>query len=232
MKLPLVILTGAGISAESGVPTFRGAGGLWKNHRSEDLATPQAFARDPGLVWSFYAWRRELLQNCLPNKAHTLLAQLEEQFELTLITQNVDGLHQQAGSLHLIELHGNIWRLRCTNCERRWEDRRVPLRPSPPICEVCGAIARPDVVWFGERLPADTLNEAAQRAGEARTFAVIGTSAQVYPAAGLALLARQAGANLVEINPEPTPISKYADVCFRGNATEMVARWLNEALPA
>jgi NAD-dependent deacetylase len=229
MKLPLVILTGAGISAESGVPTFRGQGGMWNNYRSRDLATPQAFNRDPELVWSFYSWRRELLHECQPNKAHSLLARLEQSIELTLITQNVDGLHQLAGSKHVIELHGNIWHLRCTKCERKWEDRQVPLGHFPPRCKKCGAIARPDVVWFGENLPVVALTEAMARAGDAMTFAVIGTSAQVYPAAGLALAAKRAGATLIEINRDPTPLSGYADVSYRGNATEMVDRWLNEA---
>jgi NAD-dependent deacetylase len=228
MRTPLVVLTGAGISAESGVPTFRGPGGMWNEYRPEDLATPQAFAKDPILVWRFYAWRREVIHGCQPNPGHRWLASLESETEFTLITQNVDGLHQQAGSKGVLELHGNIWRVRCTICRHRWEDSDVPLVKLPPECPACGSIGRPDVVWFGESLPADIYEQAVRRSRAAGTFVLVGTSAQVYPAAGLALVAKEAGAKLVEINTEPTPLSEIMDACYRGKASEMLPRWLSQ----
>jgi len=228
MRTPLVVLTGAGISAESGVPTFRGPGGMWNEYRPEDLATPRAFAKDPTLVWRFYAWRREVIHGCQPNPGHRWLARLESETEFTLITQNVDGLHQQAGSKGVLELHGNIWRVRCTICRHRWENWDVPLEKLPPKCPACGSIGRPDVVWFGESLPADIYEQAVRRSRAAGTFVLVGTSAQVYPAAGLALVAKEAGAKLVEINTEPTPLSEIMDACYRGKASEMLPRWLSQ----
>ena len=144
------MLTGAGISAESGVPTFRGDGGLWKDYKAEDLATPEAFVKDPRLVWEWYNWRRELISKALPNAAHKALVQLEiRKREFTLITQNVDGLHDRAGSGRMLKLHGDIWRMRCTVCGANWPDRRAPLPKIPPHC-ACGGLARPGVVWFGD----------------------------------------------------------------------------------
>jgi len=223
----VVVLTGAGVSAESGIPTFRGSGGLWREHRALDLATPDAFASDPELVWNFYAWRRELVASCTPNAAHLALAGLAAKTDMTLITQNVDGLHQAAGSEGVLELHGSLWRLRCTACGRSWADRNIPL-PLPPGCPVCGALARPDVVWFGEPLPRSTLNAAMRSASTADIFACIGTSGLVQPAAGLARIAQQSGAQVVEINLERTPLSALADRVYEGPATEMVARWIGE----
>ena len=146
-----VVLTGAGISAESGVPTFRGQDGLWQNFRPEDLATPEAFHRDPTLVWEWYNWRRGLIGKCAPNAAHETLASMETTLPaFSLITQNVDGLHRAAGNQHVLELHGNIWRMRCTVCNQVSTDDRVPLHAILPRCKACGEILRPDVVWFGE----------------------------------------------------------------------------------
>src|SRR5579863_1032033 len=157
----IAVLTGAGISAESGVPTFRGAGGMWKQFRAEDLATPQAFRRDPRLCWEWYDWRRSLLAKVQPNPGHSALAELERRAtRFTLITQNVDGLHQQAGSKAVLEIHGSIWKLRCTACRAEWLDRTVPLALLPR-CE-CGGVARPGVVWFGENLNPEVWDTAEQ----------------------------------------------------------------------
>jgi NAD-dependent deacetylase len=229
--LPLVVLTGAGISAESGVPTFRGAQGLWRNHRAQDLATPQAFSRDPELVWAFYGWRRELVASCKPNAAHRVLASLQKELRnLTLITQNVDGLHQAAGSQDPLELHGSLWRLRCTTCGHRWEDHRVPLPNPIPECPSCESTARPDVVWFGESLDPVVVEAAFSAAESARTMLVVGTSALVSPASELPRVAQAAGARLVEINPESTPISPICDVVLRGPATTMLGQWAERNL--
>lgn len=219
----VAVLTGAGISAESGVPTFRGAAGLWKQFRPEDLATPEAFARDPKFVWGWYAWRREILSRVKPNTGHTALAALEQHTpEFTLITQNVDGLHQLAGSKRVLEVHGSIWILRCTVCGREWIDRSVPLA-IPPSCS-CGGLARPGVVWFGEELPSSVWRAAEQTASTAQVFLVVGTSAQVYPAAGLAPLARAAGAKVIEVNTEQTSLSGLADYTLRGLAGEILPK--------
>ena len=158
----VVVLTGAGISAESGVPTFRGEGGLWRQYRAEELATPHAFRRDPSLVWEWYNWRRQLIGDCRPNAAHRTLVEMEAQFDdFVLVTQNVDGLHLLAGSRNVVELHGDIWRMRCTGgCRADWEDRTSPLPELPARCPSCGALARPDVVWFGETLPPEALDAA------------------------------------------------------------------------
>jgi NAD-dependent deacetylase len=208
-------LTGAGISAESGVPTFRGADGLWRNYRSQDLATPEAFTRDPKLVWEWYNWRRGLIGEKTPNPGHEALARLERSRGLVLVTQNVDGLHHLAGSRNLIELHGNIWRTRCLDCGRREIDRTVPL-PAPPTCPDCGGLVRPDVVWFGEALDMDALTRAFTAAAQADLMLVIGTSALVQPAASMAWEAKRAGTLVVEINLEPTPLTGEADLTVLG----------------
>ena len=222
----VAVLTGAGVSAESGIPTFRGAGGLWKNYKPEDLATPEAFARDPRLVWEWYNWRRELIAKSAPNAAHLALAQLEiRKPRFTLITQNVDGFDDRAGSRRILKLHGDIWRMRCTVCGANWPDRRAPLPSIPPHCH-CGGLARPAVVWFGEPLPDGMMNEAEHASASADVFLVIGTSAVVYPAAGLVPHARQSGAKVIEINPEPTPFSAMVDCALQAPAAELLPKLL------
>src|SRR5262249_44171737 len=203
----VAVLTGAGISAESGVPTFRGDGGLWKQYKAEDLATPEAFARDPRLVWEWYESRREVISKAQPNAAHRALVEIERRKpRFTLITQNIDGLHDLAGSGKILKLHGDIWRFRCTECWANFPNRRVPLLKIPPHC-ACGGMARPDVVLFGELLPDGMMEEAEHAAATAEIFLVIGTSAVVYPAAGLVPLAKEAGARVIEINTEETAFS-------------------------
>jgi NAD-dependent deacetylase len=223
----LAVLTGAGISAESGVPTFRGEGGLWRSYRAEDLATPGAFRRDPRLVWEWYDWRRGLIGACAPNAAHATLAEMELQFDdFVLITQNVDGLHRLAGSRNVVELHGNIWRMRCSRgCRAPWEDRTVPLSEIPPHCPRCGSLARPDVVWFGESLPGHALDAAFGAAQRCQVMLVIGTSAVVQPAASLPVLALQHGAYVVEINPQATPLSEAVDEAIHEPAAIALPAW-------
>jgi NAD-dependent deacetylase len=223
----VAVLTGAGISAESGVPTFRGPGGLWRNHRAEDLATPHAFRRDPKLVWEWYDWRRGLVGACQPNAAHRTLVEMEARFDdFVLITQNVDGLHRLAGSQNVVELHGNIWTLRCTkDCSPNWEDRTVPLPEIPPTCPECGALARPDVVWFGESLPREALDAAWEAVQRCQLMLVVGTSALVQPAASLPLLALQHGAYVVEINPQATPLSGAVNDTMREPAAVALPQW-------
>lgn len=217
-------LTGAGISAESGIPTFRSPGGLWRNFRAEDLATPQAFARDPKTVWEWYDWRRGLIAEAKPNLGHYALAQLEQRLgdRFTLITQNVDGLHNRAGSQRVLKLHGDIWWTMCIACRAVRSDFRVPLPELPPRCESCGGMLRPGVVWFGEPLPGATWDQAEDAVRRRELLIVAGTSAVVYPAASLAPLAQSHGARVIEINTEETPLSGSADLCLRGPSGEIL----------
>jgi NAD-dependent deacetylase len=218
----IAVLTGAGVSAESGVPTFRGNHGLWKQYRAEDLATPGAFARDPKLVWEWYDWRRSLIAEAKPNPGHYALAAAEARArKFTLITQNVDGLHELAGSRNVLRLHGSIWMLRCLECRREREDRSTPLPEIPPRCE-CGGMLRPGVVWFGELLPAQVWKDAETAARQADLFLLIGTSAMVYPAAGLASMAKSSGARVVEINIEETGLSDSIDEFLQGPSGELL----------
>jgi NAD-dependent deacetylase len=218
----VAVLTGAGISAESGVPTFRGDSGLWREYKAEDLATPEAFARDPKLVWEWYDWRRGLIAKAVPNAAHKALVKLEIRTpRFTLITQNVDGLHDVAGSGKILKLHGDIWRMRCLSCGANFPNRRVPLPRIPPHC-ACGGVARPGVVWFGEPLPEGMMKEAEHAVAEAEVVLVIGTSAVVYPAAGLIPYAKQAGAKVIEINTEPTAATAVVDCALHGPAAEIL----------
>lgn len=218
----VAVLTGAGVSAESGVPTFRGPGGLWENHRPEDLATPEAFGRDPALVWRWYHWRRGLIAACAPNPAHAVLAEFETRRPgLTLITQNVDGLHRLAGSRNLLEIHGSLWRVRCLGCGAAGEQRRLDL-PAPPRCPDCGGLLRPGVVWFGESLAPDLLERAWRAAQACQAMLVVGTSAVVQPAASLAQVAKAAGAFVIEVNTDPTPNTGRVDATLLGQAGQVL----------
>lgn len=220
----LMVLTGAGVSAESGVPTFRGKDGFWRKFSPQELATMDAFMRNPRLVWEWYEYRRRLIQDVQPNPAHYAIKDLEDGFdEFLLVTQNIDGLHQRAGSRKIAELHGNIWRDRCLRCDRVYDHKEVDLGEIPPKC-VCGGSLRPDVVWFGEALPQEILSQAFQAAQSCDLFLSVGTSALVQPAASLPLLALRNGAFVVEINPEPTPLSERVDESIRGKAGEVLPR--------
>jgi len=219
----VAILTGSGISAESGIPTFRGEEGLWKKYRPEELATPTAFSQDPKLVWEWYDWRRGVIGQKEPNPGHEVIARWEESFPtVSLITQNIDGLHQKAGSKNIWELHGNIWKLRCTEEGTITENYKTPLKEIPPLCPNCGALLRPHVVWFGESLSPTILQKSIQLSSECDVMFVIGTSAVVQPAASLPFEASEAGAKIVEINLDPTPLSLYADFSIRGKSGEIL----------
>ena len=215
----ITVLTGAGVSAASGVPTFRGRDGLWKNNPPEQLATPQAFERDPRLVWEWYNWRRERISSCRPNAAHEVLAAWSLRYPgFTLITQNVDGLHERAGTQNLIRFHGSIWEVfcwnRCAKSPARWWDETVPYSRIPPECPYCGGMLRPGVVWFGEGIDEEVLQRSIA-ALHCDVFMSIGTSAVVYPAAGLAAEARRRGAFTAEINPETTAASGTLDLSIQ-----------------
>ena len=222
LKPRVAVLTGSGISAESGIPTFRGKDGLWREFRAEELATPQAFYRDPRLVWEWYNWRRGIIGTKEPHAGHRVLARWEGLFpHFILITQNVDGLHRKAGSNSILELHGNIWEMRCTQEGTVIENHETPLKEIPPHC-ACRALLRPNVVWFGEALPSETLEMAYAASASCEVMFVIGTSAYVQPAATLPLMAAERGAKIIEINPEPTPLSPSADFAFQARAGEVL----------
>jgi NAD-dependent deacetylase len=205
-------LTGAGISAESGVPTFRGNEGLWAKLRPEELASMDGFLTNPKVVWEWYNWRRELIGKVSPNPGHRALAACERLFDrFVVITQNVDGLHALAGSTHLLELHGNIYRNKCVDCNRLVASDLAIDPRQIPLCVHCGGKIRPDVVWFGEMLDEKVIDEAFSWADDAQVFLVVGTSALVHPAASLPLVAKRNGAIIVEINPDETPLTAIAD---------------------
>jgi NAD-dependent deacetylase len=239
----IVALTGAGISAESGVPTFRGGDGLWGSFRPEDLATPEAFDRDPRLVWEWYSWRREHIAACVPNAAHLALAKLAlDRPNVRIITQNVDDLHADAARATAgsadpsaampLELHGSIFRDRCTMCAFQ-QPNRAPVDSSSlaslPRCEQCGALLRPDVVWFGESLFPGVMQEAHEWAARADVCLVIGTSAVVQPAARISLSTRAGGGAVVEVNPEATPLTDASTISLRARAADIIPRILSGA---
>jgi len=237
----ITVLTGAGVSAASGVPTFRGADGLWKNFRPETLATAEAFGRDPKLVWEWYAWRRSLIAACEPNAAHRVLADWSRRFKhFSLITQNVDGLHERASASakasadetagqgresDVICLHGSIWEVSCwqgcATSPKRWRDETISFAEIPPRCPHCKGPIRPGVVWFGESLDPIVVRQAS-KAAECDLFVTIGTSAIVYPAAGFIAAAKQHGAYTVEINPETTPATSTVDLSLRDGAETLL----------
>ena len=215
----VLVLTGAGVSAESGVPTFRGGGNtaVWKGMPFDVISSAEMVERDLPAVWEWFDYRRNFLEELTPNPAHYEIARWQERFaEFTLVTQNIDGLHQKAGSREVIELHGSIWRARCTACGTAYSEKR------PDACLECGDLLRPDVVLFGEMLPPGAFELAAVRASECELCFVVGTSALVYPAAGLPEIAKAAGAYVVEVNPERTPLSSLCDEVITGKAGEVL----------
>ena len=217
----LIALTGAGISRESNVPTFRGADGLWRNYDPMELATPQAFARDPNLVWEWYTWRQGLIRDCNPNPAHLTLANWEKEGILRhVLTQNVDDLHHRAGSEILTQVHGSIFALKCTQCE--YKSRLDALSDTLPTCPRCSANLRPDVVWFGESLDPNVMNRVYVQLEKADFIIVIGTSGIVHPAASFPLVVKQRGGKMIEVNVEKTPLSQVADLHLSGNAGEIL----------
>ncbi|MBN2544114.1 NAD-dependent deacylase [bacterium] len=218
----VVILTGAGISAESGVPTFRDKEGLWKKYRPEELANADAFMQNPQLVWEWYQWRRRLIHDVKPNPGHYALAEMEKLYpNFTLVTQNVDGLHREAGSSNVVELHGNIRRNKCFDCGKFVEVPDLDLQETPK-CESCGGLIRPDVVWFGEMLPADAINLAFNVSRACDLFISVGTSALVHPAASLPVMAMQGGAYVLEVNPNATAITPSVDHTFYAPSGEIL----------
>ena len=224
----VVVFTGAGVSAESGVPTFRGQGGFWNKFRVEELATPEAFQADPQRVWEWYSWRREKILNVEPNPGHLAISEFEKYFvDFTLITQNVDGLHEKAGSRKTLKLHGDIWEIRCIRCGVSRQDFTVPMKPLPPTC-VCGGYLRPGVVWFGEPLPPGIFEQAIERTENCDLFFSVGTSAEVYPAAYLPSVAKQQGAYVVEVNVEPSAAAHCADEVLSGKSGEILPTLLNQ----
>jgi len=238
----VLVLTGAGISADSGLATFRGADGLWRNYRPQELATPEAFALDPRLVWEWYGMRREAAASCEPNAAHIALARLaNERDEVTIVTQNVDGLHTRAAEAQVrdaeprlpLELHGCLFRVRCTQCGERYGHRQpidAGSADTLPACRSCSSMLRPDIVWFGEPL-GEAIELAYAKAQQADLCLVVGTSALVQPAASIATVVHQAGGRIIEINPEATPLTPIAAVSLRGGAAEVVPRLLNRPAP-
>ncbi len=218
-----IVFTGAGISAEAGIPTFRGKDGLWNKYRPEELATPEAFARDPLKVWKWYAWRIRLILSAQPTISHKVIARLgREGYVKVVVTQNVDGLHQRAGCKRVIELHGSIIRARCLNCNYKWTLSRAPKDEELPLkCPKCSGLARPDVVWFGEPLPVEAYSSAVREFQRADLVIIVGTSGIVEPAGSLPLIAKSEGARLVNINLEPNRYAGIADLEYYGASTKI-----------
>jgi NAD-dependent deacetylase len=226
----VAVLTGAGVSAESGVPTFRASDGLWEGHRIEDVATPRGYAKDPTLVWRFYNARRANVKTVLPNPGHFALVELEQRYgeNFTLITQNVDGLHRTAGSKNVLEIHGSLYRTRCTGCAEI-QDRGLEPLGEAPKCPTCRANLRPDIVWFEEALPPGEWENAVYAAAECDVFLVVGTSAVVYPAASLIPISKNAkhpGATVIEFNLTETSASTQADIGLYGPSGELLPKVL------
>ncbi len=218
----LVVLAGAGLSQESGIPTFRGADGLWKQFRPEELATFDAFRKNPDLVWEWYCWRRSIIARAEPNPGHYAIVEMEKRFEqFFLITQNVDGLHRRAGNKKFVEIHGCIWESRCLNCHNVIEDHEIDHRKIPP-CRKCGGRLRPNVVWFGEAIPDMSLRKSIYSAQNCDVMIVVGTSGYVQPAASLPFHAKQNNAFVIDVNVEATPVSEIADVFLQGKAGEIL----------
>lgn len=226
----IAILTGAGISAESGVPTFRGAHGLWNDAELQRLATPQGFARDPRAVWAWYSSRRTEALRCAPNPGHVAVAAMERELRarVTVVTQNVDGLHRRAGTTDLVEVHGSLFTTRCCDCPFTMEgDEREYGKP--PRCPECGGRLRPGVVWFGEMLPGEALDRAGEAMDTCDVLLIVGTSAVVQPVAAMPLYARAHGARLIEVNPNPTPITSACDIAFALPSGQCLPRLLSVA---
>ena len=223
----IVFFTGAGISSESGIPTFRGKDGIWNKLRPEELANFDAFIRNPEMVWEWYNHRKKIIHESQPNPAHLTIAEMQNHFnDVTVVTQNIDNLHRRAGSNTIFELHGNIERNYCINCKKFYNEE-LDFSKGVPKCE-CGGLIRPDVVWFGEYLPEDQFLGGEKAAINSDIFFVVGTSAIVYPAAGLVYTARQSGSSIVEINIEETPFSSIADYSYFGKAGEVLPIILEE----
>jgi len=226
----VAVFSGAGISAESGIPTFRSAGGLWENFQLEDVATPEGFHRNPALVWEFYEARRKAVHHASPNPGHFAIARMAGLFEeMTTITQNVDGLHQRAGSPAVLELHGSLWSARCAqDCGAVVDPFPFPAASCPPRCK-CGALLRPGVVWFGEMLPERIWQDAMNASAQSDVVLVVGTSGAVWPAAGIPIAARREGAFVIEVNPEESELTSNLDLSLRGLSGEILPRLLDAA---
>jgi NAD-dependent deacetylase len=225
----LLFFTGAGVSAESGIDTFRGAGGLWKKYKAADLATPEAFERNPNLVWEWYQHRRKIVRAAEPNMGHYAIAEFEKFFEsVSVVTQNIDNLHNRAGSSNVIELHGNIEKNFCSDCGKRFDFITFEETNKVPMCDECAGNIRPDVVWFGEMLPEEAFSLANYKATSSDICFVVGTSAIVYPAAFIPETAKRAGAILVEINIEETNLSSIADFSLIGKSGVILSNLLTE----
>jgi len=225
--MKVVVFSGGGICRESGGSTFRGGAGPWKQFSHAELTTPALFSVNPLRAWELFQWRRGLMQATGPSSAHMAVANLGRGKMLTIITQNVDSLHEQAGSTNVIKLNGDIWRMRCTQCHSEWIDRRVPLPIMPPPCQ-CGAVARPAVVLAGEVAAPEVWKAADKAARDCKVFLLVGAEAVIYPAATLIPTARRWGARIVEISPEETGYSEQADACLRGPAAEVLADLLKK----
>lgn len=224
----IVVFTGAGISAESGIPTFRGDDGLWKKFRPEELANFNAFMRNPDLVWQWYQYRRKIIHETQPNPGHYAIVELEKYYNVTVVTQNVDNLHGRAGSKKILELHGNIERNFCVDCRTFYYKPYFEFGDEAPKCDKCGGLVRPDVVWFGEMLPAGVFEEAEKLAAKSDICFVIGTSAVVYPAAYIPISAKSGGSFVIEINIEATELTYSAHCSFFGKSGEIMPLILNE----